>query len=659
MGVEPLVMLGIVLTGASGIPGVWLSRKSPTGQQLSVLLVLVGCCCVTVGAVRGLTGAASRALEMASPIVGVTLSVGVDALSAIFLLPICVVSMAAAVYGLSYWKQSEHPDNGRRLTLFLGLLAASMQLLVVAQDGVLFLFAWETMALSAFFLVGTEDQDAEVRGAAWLYLGASHFATLNLFVLFALFWAAEGTFGFVPLTQAGPALATAVFLVALLGFGTKAGIMPLHIWLPSAHAMAPSHISALLSGVMIKMGIYGLVRVYSLLPAPPEWWGALLMTVGVISGVVGVAFAVGQHDLKRLLAYHSIENIGIIVLGLGLALLGRSIGREDLFALGLAGALLHTWNHALFKSLLFLSAGSVIHAVHTREIDHLGGLLRAMPRTAICFLIGAVAICGLPPLNGFVSEFLIYLGLFRTLLPEELVWPSAAFGAPALALMGVLAAACFAKVFGAVFLGAARSDHARHAHESDLPMLVPMLLLSGCCIAIGVAPLAVAPTLQAGVAAWAGAAPLPAQTLTALAPLGWISVMAGVLIVLTVLGGGWYWLRLRQQSVGSTVTWDCGYAAPTARMQYTSSSFAEMLVKLFGWALRPRTRIHPPQGLFPRDGEFESHVPDTVLDGAVLPAFRGAARLFTWFRVFQQGSLQIYLLYIFAILVLLLLWSIV
>jgi hydrogenase-4 component B len=409
---------------------------------------------------------------------------------------------------------------------------------------------------------------------------------------------------------------------------------------------------------MIKMGIYGLVRVLSLLPAPPSGWGVSLIALGIVSGVLGVAYAVGQHDLKRLLAYHSIENIGIIVLGLGLAMLGRSLGRDDLFVLGLAGALLHTWNHALFKSLLFLSAGSVIHAVHTREIDQLGGLLRPMPRTAACFLIGAVAICGLPPLNGFVSEFLIYLGLFRTLFGETLVWPGVVFGAPALALMGVLAAACFAKVFGAVFLGAARSEHARHAHESELPVIAPMMLLAACCVAIGVAPLLVAPVLQSGVAEWARAAPTTGNPLTELAPFGWISVMAGVLASLVAAAGTFYWIRLRASEVGSTVTWDCGYAAPTARMQYTSSSFAEMLVGLFGWALRPKTHIHRPEGLFPQAAEFESHVPDAVLDRAVLPLFRSTARLFARFRVLQGGSLQVYLLYIFVILVVLLLWSI-
>src|SRR5262249_7376243 len=314
--------------------------------------------------------------------------------------------------------------------------------------------------------------------------------------------AVSGSFALNPLDpdHLSPGLTTAIFVLALIGFGLKAGIMPLHVWLPSAHANAPSHVSAIMSGVLIKMGIYGLVRVTSLLPTPPLEWGTGVLGLGVVSGVLGVAYAVGQHDLKRLLAYHSIENIGIIVMGLGLAMIGRSLGRADWVLLGLSGGLLHVWNHALFKALLFLSAGSVIHATHTREIDRFGGLAKNMPRTAIFFLIGAVAICGLPPLNGFVSEFLIYLGLFST-LGNGNGWSFAAvaFAAPALALIGALAVACFVKVYGTVFLGTARTEQADHVRESPPNMICPMAVLAACCFFIGMAPLVLTPILNAAV----------------------------------------------------------------------------------------------------------------------------------------------------------------
>jgi len=412
-----------------------------------------------------------------------------------------------------------------------------------------------------------------------------------------------------------------------------------------------------MSGVLIKMGIYGLARITSFLPHPPTEWGIILLGLGVVSGVLGVAFAIGQHDLKRLLAYHSIENIGIIVMGLGLALIGRSLDRADWEVLGLGGALLHVWNHALFKSLLFLSAGSVIHAVHTREIDHLGGLAKVMPRTSLCFLVGAVAICGLPPLNGFVSEFLIYLGLFGTLMNgERNTFAGGSFAAPALALIGVLAAACFVKAYGAVFLGTARSEHARHAHESPPSMLAPMGVLVACCFLIGLAPLLVAPILQQAVSAWAPNLEVVGPRLATLAPLVWITVMGLLLIVALLLGGAVLWTRLDRRLVEEGVTWGCGYVAPTPRMQYTSSSFAQMLVGMFRWVLRPRTHQPKDLPLFPPETSFHSEVPDTVLDEVVLPTVRFTAWLFSWFRVLQQGNIQIYLLYIFLALIALLFW---
>jgi len=359
--------------------------------------------------------------------------------------------------------------------------------------------------------------------------------------------------------------------------------------------------------------------------------------------------------VKRLLAYHSIENVGIIVMGLGLALIGRSAGRPDLVVLGAAGGLLHVWNHALFKALLFLGAGSVIHATHTREIDHLGGLSRRMPYTAACFLVGAVAICGLPPLNGFVSELLVYLGLFDALSPER--GPScigAALAAPALALIGALAVACFVKVCGAVFLGTPRSAHAEDAHESTASMIAPMGVLVACCCAIGLAPVWVAPLLGQAVSAWDKGLPDAGADLAARAPLGWVSVMGLALVAALLLGGGLLRWLVRGGAAGAT--WGCGYVAPTPRMQYTSSSFAQMLVGLFAWVLRPRARRPAVVGLFPRPTGFHSDVPDTVLDGAVLPAFRLGAWLLSWLRVVQLGSIQAYLLYIFLALLALLLW---
>jgi hydrogenase-4 component B len=630
------------------------------GQWLSTLLAIIG---GSLGiAVALFLASSGNTIELRLPwaIPGAEFHVALDGLSVLFLLPVFLVFVLGSVYGLGYWKQAEHADNARKLRLFYGLLTAGMAVVVLAKNAVLFLMGWEIMALAGFFLVTTEDDKPEARAAGWLYLAAAHLSALCLFALFALLRNVVGTFTLVPLSEGAvaPGLAAVIFLLALVGFGLKAGIMPLHVWLPSSHALAPSHVSALLSGVMIKMGIYGIVRICALLPNPPIWWGGLLLALGVISGVLGVAFAIGQHDLKRLLAYHSIENIGIIVMGVGLALLGRSLGRGDWIVLGLAGALLHVWNHALFKSLLFLSAGSVIHAVHTREIDHLGGLAKPMPWTALCFLIGAVAICGLPPLNGFVSELLIYLGLFRTIgIGGSPSWAAAAFAVPALAWIGALAVACFVKVYGAVFLGAKRSEQIPQAKESGLFMIAPMAVLVGGCLLIGLAPATVAPLLEQGIAAWTGERISSDFSLAALAPLTWITFTSLVLIAFVV--GGSMLLRARASrafAAKAAVTWGCGYLAPTPRMQYTSSSFAQMLVAMFAWALRPKKEEPHLRGIFPAPSEFHSHVADTVLEQGVWPVTRLLVHASSWLRLFQQGSIQAYLLYIFAILMILLLW---
>ncbi len=656
---ERLVLLAIVVAAVSGAPGLLIHRKSVAGQWLAAVLSVASSGLGIAGVAHYWATGDSQPIDMPWQLPGAEFSVAVDGLSAFFLLPVFLISMLGSIYGLGYWAQVDHPQNGRKLRLFWGLLTSGMALLVIARNSILFLFGWEIMALSAFFLVATEDDQKDVREASWIYLVAAHTATLCLFAAFALLRSVNGSFALVPVDDQSidPAMATTIFILGLFGFGLKAGIMPLHVWLPSAHTIAPSHVSAIMSAVIIKMGIYGLFRITSLLPHPPLEWGALVLGLGVVSGVVGVAFAIGQHDLKRLLAYHSIENIGIILLGLGLALIGRSLGRADLIILGVSGGLLHVWNHALFKALLFFSAGSVIHAAHTREIDDLGGLAKRMPWTSLCFLVGAVAICGLPPLNGFVSEFFIYLGLFATLGPEE--HPSlaaAAFVAAALALIGALAAACFVKVYGAVFLGTARSQHARHAHESPPTMIAAMSVLVACCFYIGLAPRTIAPVLGRGIAAWAPDLIDPTSQIVFLAPLNWITAMGLVLIAALSIGGLLMMLRLRQGGVEKSGTWGCGYSAPTPRIQYTSSSFAQMLVSLFAWALRPR--IHQPQDmpLFPRHAVFHSEVADTVLDKAVLPTFRIGAWLFSHFRVFQQGSIQTYLLYIFIALITLLLW---
>lgn len=584
---------------------------------------------------------------------------GVDALSAFFLVPVFLVGGLGSIYGLGYWPQRQHMGDGHKLRFFWGTLTAGMALLVISRHAMAFLLGWEMMALSAFFLVGTQNHRDECRRAAWIYLIATHAGTLTLFALFAMWRWATGSYDLAPVAHETMNLGVmnGLFFLALFVFGLKAGLMPLHFWLPGAHASAPSHVSAMLSGVVLKMGIYGLLRMLSLFTAPPPAWGTLILLLGAVSGLLGVVFAIGQHDLKRLLAYHSVENIGIILLGLGLAMLGRSGERPEWVALGLAGCLLHVWNHSLFKSLLFLCAGNVIRATHTRGINHLGGLARTMPWTAAMFLVGAVAICGLPPLNGFVSELFVYLGLLRTAVHDGAMSGSNAPGtavlaAPVLAMIGALAVACFVKVYGAVFLGMPRSGTAAQAHEAPLTMCGPIFVLAACCALIGLAPVLVVPILDNVMASWMRETGVVLPSLGTIAPLGAVSAFSMALIVcvatLTMA------LALRKPVSRGVGTWDCGFARPTSRMQYTASSFAQMIVAMFHWVLRPQEHRPDMGGNFPRPTKMHSHVDDAVLDRLLVPAGRNIERWFGSFRRLQQGLTQHYVLYILITVVLML-----
>jgi len=566
------------------------------------------------------------------------------------------VALAGSIYGLGYWSQREHPENGTRLRLFYGMTAAGMLLLVSAHNTVLFLAGWEIMALSALMALTAEDTHAEVRLAGYVYMVATRAGTLALFATFATMFLATGNFDFSLATAAvSPGAATAIFVLALLGFGLKAGLMPLHLWLPGAHANAPTHVSALMSGVLIKMGIYGLVRVSAMLPNPTVAQGAWLLILGVISGVLGVVFAIGQHDIKRLLAYHSVENIGIICLGLGVAHLGRALGEPGLVALGIAGAVLHTFNHGMFKALLFLAAGVVAHTTHTRSLDRLGGLLKPLPLTGALFLVGAIAICGLPPLNGFVSELLVYLGLFGVVdVDRKLLWLLGAFGAAGLALIGGLALACFVKVFGAVFLGEPRSEGCAKAHEPSVWMRLPMVVLAAICFGIGLGSPLLVPVLDHVVQAYA---PIAAPSLVVRVPFTSFALLGVVLLGMFAAVFAWMNRNARSTQAPTGVgTWACGYARPTARMQYSASSFGEMLVGLGRWALRLEESPTVVRGTFARPVAFHSHVPEVVLDLVVVPFAERLVRLFRLANRLQGGDLNAYLFYVFATLVVVFLW---
>ena len=653
-------ILLLVLGGAAAVP---LRARGRWGGLAGQAGAIAGSAVGLAGAIRVLAFGHTQSLSAGAFMPGGATHLQIDPLAAFFLLPVFGLSILTAIYGGSYLSGRNAGIESAATWLPLNLLTAGMAGVVAAHDGLLFLLAWEIMALSPFFLVIFEDRQAPVRHAAWTYLAATHLGTAFLLVLFVLLGARAGSSDFEAYTvvlKADPALGSVAFVLALIGFGAKAGIVPAHVWLPEAHPVAPSHASALMSGAMIKIGIYGLVRMLSLLGTPQPWWGWTLIAIGASSGVLGVLFALAQHDLKRLLAYHSVENIGIILLGIGLGVLGLATGMPALAVLGFAAGLLHIVNHSIFKGLLFLGAGAVQHGAHSLELEELGGLLRRMPWTGTAFLVGAAAIVGLPPLNGFISEFLLfYAGFVGVLQPAPV---TALAGLAAIVIMGLisgLAAACFAKAFGIVFLGSPRSLAAAAAHEAERPMLAAMAVLAVLCVIIGLgAPLVISALADVvAVATGAAAGSIRAQLAPAIASLLITVVIFVVLILLAVV----VWLlrarRLAGRRIGRGPVWGCGYLFPSPRMQYTASSFAQPLTTQFHLFVRNREAFSPPQGYFPRAASYASDSGDPWLRLLFAPTFRWFDRIVGQLNVIQHGHIHVYVLYVAATLVALLFWA--
>jgi hydrogenase-4 component B len=658
-----LLLLAIVLVGTSGVAGLFLGVRSAAGQRTATLLMVAGAGLGLLAALRGLIGGESAAVDLPWFLPWGSFRLKADALALFFLAPVFLLPALGSVYGLGYWSAREHPGTARALQFYTGILAASMAIVVLAQDSVLFLIAWEVMALAAYFLATADSSDPGACKAGWMYLIGAHVAAVFLIAMFALLYRVQGSFALVDASPGRilPGVATAVFLLGLVGFGLKMGLMPFHLFLPGAPASSPSHVSALLSGVIYKVAMYGLIRILGLLPVPPAWWGGLVLFLGTASAVLGVTFALAQSDLKRALAYSSFENIGIVTMGLGLALLGRTFARADWILLGLGGALFHSWNHALLKPLLFLASGAIERAAGSTGLSSLGGLAKTLPRTATLFMFGALAISGLPPLNGFASELLIYLGLFRATGFAGAgpgYWPLAALAVPCLALSGTLAVACFINLSGTLFLGQRRSPSLPDVpRDPPRSMTAPMVLIAALSALLGLVPGTLLPALDHAARAWSRSVTLEGATLRVLVPAGWITAAGLALLGLVGLGTLLYLRAIQGRSIQAAGTWDCGYIRPTPRMEYTSSSFGHSLRDLFRWALWPRVERPRVDGLFPTAARLKTRVEDPVLDRLTLPGAELLGRTFSWLRLLQQGHLQIYVLYFFVVTVLLLLWG--
>lgn len=587
--------------------------------------------------------------------------IGIDPLSAFFLLTIMVLFLLAGVYGYSYLKDYGKKNLSVHYALY-HLVFISLALVVTAQNAILFLMAWEMVTISSYFLITFHDEEKSVRKAGYLFLIAAHTGTFCLWILFLLMARHTGSMNFDQMMAASFPLPLAgwLFILGLIGFGVKTGFIPLHIWLPHAHPAAPSHVSAVLSAVMIKIGIYGLMRIIFIIKDFPEWCAITLLVIGMISGVGGVLYALGQHEIKKLLAYHSIENIGIITLGLGIGLWGQIDHHELVAIIGYTGALLHVFNHAVFKGLLFLSAGSVIRSTHTGEIDHLGGLLKKLPWTGHLFLIGSLSICGLPLFNGFVSEWLVFRALFEGMFHlkmNALVFSSLSI--IALSLIGGLAAACFTKAFGAVFLGNSRSADITHVKENSPLMCVPMVVLGGVCLWIGFFPTTMVSFALGAASTISNVQISPGTEETIISPL--LTVVL-VLIILTMIVAILTLLKkiaMKTLPIEQAQTWGCGYAAPTSRMQYTASSFAEPILRIFRNVLGFRVEGHKPTGFFPSKEKISSRVIEASEDLLFRPIFTSIEFLSAKLKILQCGFTQVYLLYIFIFLLVLLVWKMV
>lgn len=567
----------------------------------------------------------------------------IDPLSAFFILVISVMSFIGTLYAIGYIKPYLNKNNCLSSHFFfLSILITSMLLVVTVQNALFFLIIWEIMSLSSFFLVLFENEKKETISAGINYLITMHISILFIIIGFIMLAIKSGSFDFTSFKPSN-----LIFILLFIGFGIKAGFVPFHTWLPKAHPAAPSHVSGIMSGVMIKTGIYGILRILSLMNIPSLGISYFVLVISIISALFGVLYAIAQHNLKKLLAYHSVENIGIIGIGISVGMLGLAYHNNLVAILGFSGGILHILNHSIFKELLFFGAGAVYMKTQTKNIEKLGGLIKSMPYTAVFFLIGSLAISGLPPLNGFISEFLIYLGMLHdSEIKNPCILIISVLAIASLALVGTMALLCFTKAFSVVFLGNPRSPDAETVKE-EVPkiMLLSMAILALFIFTIGLFPqyalnLVKNPTmvlLKTYQYHYEAAMPLNIFKIISIAGLGFIILFAFIYGLRTLL--------LKNKSVYSYKTWDCGYQYGNSRMQYTASSYASPFLSFFKPFLAKKFDISRPIELFPKEAHFELHIKDIFEFHLLKPVIKTIQKFLEQFYWIQCGSTQQYILY--------------
>lgn len=652
-----LFLSALMIWFGSGLTAL-LIRKSTLASLVGTLTALLAAPLTGYIALQVLLSGRSLSLSLPWAVPGGEFALLIDPLAAYFVLPISLLSLFCAIYAGPYMRHAGQTRSLGPHWFFFNIMVTAMLLVVTAANAVLFLAAWEIMTISSFFLVAWDHHLEEVRKAAWLYLLAAHLGMLLLVALFLLAGSSCGSLNFSdfgPLAELPLSAASLLYLLALFGFGVKAGLFPIHIWLPDAHPAAPSHVSALMSGVLIKTGIYGILRILSFLPPAPAWWGWLMALLGAAGALYGISLAAQQRDIKRCLAYSTVENIGIIFLGLGFGMLMMAGGHPLVALFAFAGGMLHLWNHALFKGVMFLGAGALLHATGTRDMNRMGGLLKRMPLAGLLWIGGSLAIGALPPLNGLVSEWLIYLGLARagtSLDGFAALAPLLLFGL--LGLVGALALVTFSRLIGICLLGEPRDPVAAEAHEAAPLMLLSMTALLGGCLTIGLFPQGALRLLSKALAQVAHI-PVNNALLQSVVPLG-----KGGLLLLTGLilfTGLLLWLR-KLRPCAQASTWGCGFRFPSPRMAYTAEGFAEFAARhLLPKILRPEVRGGQLNGFFPPPSDLSQTSTDPVLMRILQPLFMALADRCQRLRWLQQGQLPIYLVYIFIASAVLMAWS--
>lgn len=652
-------------------------RNQATMIKVSFPLAAIASLCAVAAGIWAVGNGTADKAVLALGLPDLPFHLRLDSLSGFFLTTIGLLALYVSVYSIGYVKGFLGQRPVTRLIIFYALFIAGMFMVVLADDALFFLISWELMAAASYFLVLYEDEKPENRRAAFLYVVVAHIGAVAILLSFGVM-AGLGTgfrdfsgytFDAMRASQFPVEWATAAFLLAFFGFAAKAGVIPLHVWLPEAHPVAPSNVSALMSGVMLKTAIYGVIRVtFDLIKVFPWWWGALVLVFGLVSAVMGVLYALMQHDLKRLLAYHSVENIGIILIGIGLCMIFASFHMPVFAALALTAGVYHTLNHAMFKGLLFMGAGAVLHATHERNMEEMGGLIHTMPWTAALFLIGCISISALPPFNGFVSEWLTFQAfLLSPSLPAPLLKLLMPAGAALLALTGALAAACFVKAFGVTFLGHWRGHHRPRVHEADWSMRAGMIMAAATCLLLGVLP-----TVFIG---WVDTVPvqLVGSTISASAgTYGWLwltpiaperASYSGVIVfvgILVVVAAAYLLLHIKPGRIRRGPIWDCGFEKLTERMQYNATSFSMPIRRIFGYlfSIKEQVRLSPQaaHSAFPRRLNYSLRVRDRFWGWIYLPVAQASFWISRYVGRLQQGRIQAYLIYSFITIIVLLLF---